>query len=282
MTGFALDHLTALDVSPPDLVDLAYAAGFTHVGLRVRPMDPSERRWPMQPGGRMLARTLARLEDTGLSVSQIEVLFLDEHTDLNEVERELEIGALLGASALYVVGMDADRTRLIDRFGDLESRCAAHGIRPLIEPMAYRPVSDLAQALEIVAPTETGGVLVDTLHAVRFGAGPADLAGLPAYRAPIAQVCDARADPAETPRDLVAARGQNADVGDLQWEARVGRLLPGEGVLALEELVSTLAASTLLALEAPNPASDRPLQEYLAAGCAALRRLSGEEQECVI
>lgn len=280
MTGFALDHLTALDVSPPELVGLAHEAGFTHVGLRVRPMDPTERCWPMQPGGRMLARTIRRLEDTDMRVSQIEVLFLDEHTDLAEVERELEIGALLGAGALYVVGMDAERSRLIERFALLERRCADYGIRPLLEPMAYRPVSDLGQALEVVSATETGGVLIDTLHAVRCGAQPDDIAALPASRVAIAQVCDARDDPADTPRDIAAARGQSTDVGDLQWEARVGRLLPGEGVLALDDLVGALPAETLLALEAPNPASDRPLQDYLSDGCAALRALSDREESC--
>ena len=59
----ALDHLTLLDVAPPDFVALAAGAGFDAVGLRIAPATAGESPWPMSPGSRMLAQTVQRCHD---------------------------------------------------------------------------------------------------------------------------------------------------------------------------------------------------------------------------
>ena len=59
-----------------------------------------------------------------------------------------------------------------------------------------------------------------------------------------AQICDASPD-MTVPRDTPA----------LIREARTGRLLPGEGVLPLAELVATLPKGAPLAIEAPCAAT---------------------------
>ncbi|MER5625205.1 TIM barrel protein [Streptosporangium sp. NPDC002544] len=256
MTGtarpFGVDHLTMLDTSPPELVGLAAAAGFAHVGLRIHPMDPTERPWPMAPGSPMLAETVARRDDTGIRIPVIEVLLLDEHADIAAVEPYLHAGAELGAHLLYVVGQDPELDRLADRFAELTRLALTYRIRPVIEPMAYRPVRDLATALAVVSRSGGGGVLVDSLHLLRSGGTPADVAATDPALLPVAQLCDATAQVGAMPADAVAARGQSAEVPPLQWEARVGRLLPGEGALPLADVVRALPAETLLALEAPN------------------------------
>ncbi|GAB3158261.1 sugar phosphate isomerase/epimerase [Micromonospora sonneratiae] len=249
---FGLDHLTMLDTSPPELVRLAAAAGFAHVGLRIHAMDATEQPWPMAPGSPMLAETIARRDDTGTSIPVIEVLLLDEHTDIAAVEPYLQVGAVLGASILYVVGQDPDLDRLADRFAALTTLALTYGIRPVVEPMAYRPVCDLATAVSVASRSQGGGVLVDALHLLRSGGTAADVATTDPVLLPVAQLCDATARVGAPPPDAVAARGQSADVPPLQWEARVGRLLPGEGALPLAEVVRALPARTLLALEAPN------------------------------
>lgn len=251
----ALDHLTALELSPVDLIDAAAKAGFTDVGIRIRPMDDTELPWPMAPDSAMMRHALDLLDATGLGVTQIEVLFLDEHVDVASIERELEIGAHLGAAFLYTVGMDADLARFSDRFAELEALCRAYGIRPLLEPMAYRPINTFETALVVVERTPTGGVLVDSLHFDRSGGRPAVLAGVNPLRIPLVQFCDAGVAPAEVPADAVAPRGQRTDISPLQWEARTGRLLPGAGTLDLAGLIGALPATTIMALEAPNPAA---------------------------
>jgi sugar phosphate isomerase/epimerase len=102
-------------------------------------------------------------------------------------------------------------------------------------------------------------VLVDALHFSRSGGLPAHIRDVDPALFRYAQICDASADmpgPTDTPA--------------LIREARTGRLLPGEGVLPLGELVAALPAGVPLAIEAPCrataelPAVERARRAYQA------------------
>ena len=83
-------------------------------------------------------------------------------------------------------------------------------------------------------------VLIDALHFSRSGGLPAHVAQVDPSLLQYAQICDAGPDmpgPTDTPA--------------LIREARTGRLLPGEGVLPLRELVAALPDTVPLAVEAP-------------------------------
>ncbi|HEX5776856.1 MAG TPA: hypothetical protein VFX95_09280, partial [Caulobacteraceae bacterium] len=80
-----------------------------------------------------------------------------------------------------------------------------------------------------------------------------------------AQICDAGPD-MPAPRDTPA----------LIREARTGRLLPGEGVLPLKDLVAALPANVPLAIEAPCRATtDLPALERARRAFRALSTLTG-------
>src|SRR5258708_14340288 len=53
-----LEHLTMLDIAPPEFGSLAATAGFDSVGLRIAPVTPGEDAWPVGPGSPMLAQTV--------------------------------------------------------------------------------------------------------------------------------------------------------------------------------------------------------------------------------
>jgi sugar phosphate isomerase/epimerase len=83
-------------------------------------------------------------------------------------------------------------------------------------------------------------VLIDALHFSRSGGRPAHVSAVDPGLLRYVQICDAGPDmprPDDTPA--------------LIREARTGRLLPGEGVLPLAELVAALPATATLAIEAP-------------------------------
>ncbi|MGH7346303.1 MAG: sugar phosphate isomerase/epimerase, partial [Candidatus Rokuibacteriota bacterium] len=83
-------------------------------------------------------------------------------------------------------------------------------------------------------------ILIDALHFSRSGGLPAHVKLVDPALLRYAQICDASLDmpgPTDTPA--------------LIREARTGRLLPGEGVLPLAELVAALPAGAPLAIEAP-------------------------------
>ena len=75
-TPIGIAHLTLLRLSPPELVTTAAEAGYDFVGIRVKAVTEGEHQYPMQPGSPMSRETLRRLDDTGLTVRDIEFLTL--------------------------------------------------------------------------------------------------------------------------------------------------------------------------------------------------------------
>jgi sugar phosphate isomerase/epimerase len=106
-------------------------------------------------------------------------------------------------------------------------------------------------------------VVVDALHFSRSGGIPAHIGQVDPSLFRYAQICDASADmPGST------------DAPNLIREARTGRLLPGEGVLPLAELVAALPGGIPLAIEAPSRATaDLPALERAKRAYRALSAL---------
>jgi sugar phosphate isomerase/epimerase len=233
----ALDHLTLLDVAPPDLVALAAGAGFDAVGLRIAPATAAEPPWPMSPGSRMLAQTVQRCRDTGVTVLDTEVILLTAETDLAVCEPVLETAARLNARYITAIGDDPDLGRLSDRFARLVAMAAPYGLRPVIEFMAYKTVRSLGDAQAIAAQSGGGGILLDALHVQRCGTPIAEIARVEPRLLSYVQLCDAP---------------MHQSPGDAAVEARTARLLPGEGGLPLAGLLSAVPPATPVAIEAPR------------------------------
>ena len=244
-----LAQLSLLSAAPPQLVEHAAASGFDFIGVRVRPVTPTETPYDVQPGSAMLAETLARMSDTGVVVKDIEFLLLDG-TDQREAWLQMfEAGQALGADSLTVACGDPDLTRAQDTLAQMAEDGRAYGITPALEAISYQTVDSIPLA-DRLAQHAGCDILVDTLHVGRFG-GTADQLQAAAGRAPLVQFCDA---PASRP----------ADRDGLVLESRSERLAPGEGGLdllgvltALERgLEGTPRAGTLLpvSVEVPNNA----------------------------
>lgn len=250
----SLAHLTVLDTTPPELVTVAAAAGFRTIGIRLT-ATPSVGIPPydMLREGPLLRETERRLADTGVSVLDTEFLRFEPEHPVGVPEGFLEVSARLGARHVLVMSAEPEETRTIERFCDLCDRAAAYGLNVCLEFAIYTGVRTLAHAADIVARSKraNASVLIDALHFSRSGGAPADVAGIDPALLRYAQICDASADmpgPGDTPA--------------LIREARTGRLLPGEGVLPLAELVAALPASAPLAVEAPCRATaDLPALE---------------------
>ncbi|MBQ9916167.1 MAG: TIM barrel protein [Microbacterium sp.] len=234
-------HLTLLSLTPPELVTTAAAAGFDFVGLRVRAVTATERAFPMHAGSPMLRETIARMDDTGVIVRDIEFLPITPTTTRSDWLAALESGAALGATALTVTGADPDRSRLLDTLTQLTADAAGYGIRPVLEPISYQPVSRVADAAA-VARAARAAIMLDPLHVHRGGSTLDEIRALEPDLVPVVQLCDAPLE-APTGPDRVAA---------LQREARVQRLLVGEGALPLAELLDATPAGTPVSVEIPH------------------------------
>jgi sugar phosphate isomerase/epimerase len=263
-----LEHLTLLGVSPPDLVTVAARAGFTAVGLRLSPATDGERPWPVAPGSPMLAETVRRCADTGITVLDAEAIRLGPLAAREpEYAPVLAAAAELGARYVNAICDDPDLGRLSDSFAGLVAAAAPYGIRAVVEFMAYRSVATLAEAVTIAARSGGGGILVDALHVQRCGVRLADLRAVDPALITYVQLCDA---PLRAPADPL-------------HEARAARLLPGEGELPLLDLLGALPAGIPVAVEAPAEApAEAPVEFAIRARRAldsVLSQAASQEKE---
>ena len=187
-TPIGIAHLTLLRLSPPELVTIAAEAGYDFVGIRVKAITEGEHQYPMQPGSPMSRETLRRLDDTGLTVRDIEFLTLRPDTGPDDWQPALEAVPRL-ASTFSVVGVDDDPARLTDTLARLTADGASYGIRPTLEPIGYQPVSRVADAAAIARATGAA-VLLDALHIQRGGSSLDDVRALEPELVPCIQLCD--------------------------------------------------------------------------------------------
>lgn len=250
-----MDHLTMLDVSPPEMVSVAREAGFDSISPRVAASTPNEEPWPMTPGSPMLEETARRLDDTGIRVLAVEVFRIGPGTRPGEYEGAFEAGARLGARFVTVNCDDPEPERARETFAALTAEAREYGLRALIEPIIYTEVSNLDEAIYVASASGGGGVLLDTLHFQRYGGDLERLRSLDPGLLAYVQLCDAPlAPPSGLPRPSRLPRGQSTDGTDLQLESRAMRLLPGDGELPLPEFLASLPVEIPVSVEAPVPA----------------------------
>lgn len=259
-----IGHLTMLDVSPPDLVTAAAAAGLDFVGLRVAAGGPGEELWPLAPGSPMLQETLRRLDDTGLVVSDVDVLPIRPGTSPAEAEPAMEIAALLGARYVISFIEDDDLARVGEVLAGLSGPAADHGLRIVIEPMSYKQVRTFHQARRLLVAAPATGIVVDPVQFVRSGDGLDDVRALDPAAVPFLQLCDGPlVAPTELPRTALP-RGQSPGTSVTQLEARAWRLPAGEGELPLVDVVRILP-DVPISVEAPNLGLSRLLDPVALA-----------------
>src|SRR6266540_4965047 len=239
----SLAHLTVLDTTPPELVTVAAAAGFRTIGIRLT-ATPSGGIPPYDilSDGPLLRETLLRLADTGVSVLDTEFLRFEPEHPVGVPEGFLEVSARLGARNVLVMSAEPEEARTVERFSELCDRAAQYSLHVGLEFAIYTGVRTLAHAAHVIARSKrsNASVLVDALHFSRSGGIPAHIASVDRSLFRYAQICDADPD----------MPGPN-DTPALIREARTGRLLPGDGVLPLKELVAALPDTVPLAVEAP-------------------------------
>jgi sugar phosphate isomerase/epimerase len=252
MRELGLAHLSLLHLDPPELVTTAAEAGFDFVGIRVRGATPTEQLPDMSPGSPASKETLARLEDTGMRVADVEFLSLDGATGPDQWLPMLEAGAALGATTLNLAGQDPDTTRLTQTLHRLVEDAAQFSMIPALEPISYNAVSTVAQAAAIAGPAGAH-LMLDPLHLVRGGSTADDLAALDPSLIPVLQFCDGwRVLPEDLTVTAPLPRCMTADGGPLKVESRALRLPPGEGEFPLADLVGAVPADIPISLEVPN------------------------------
>ena len=111
MPSFPLAALTALELAPPELIEVAAACGYDHVGLRLLPAMPGGAAYPLMEDDAALRDTIARLAATGVTVADLEVVAIrpeteiaaamgTEHYEINAYEAAIRLADALGADGV--------------------------------------------------------------------------------------------------------------------------------------------------------------------------------------
>ena len=244
--ALSLAHLSLIGCPPREMARLAGAAGFQLVDLRLAPATPADRRYDRAELA-VLARELPPLlAGADVRLWDVEIIRLNDQTEPADYLPLMETAARLGAARMKLVCDSEDHARAADILARLCRLAAPFGLTLDVEYMVFSGVKSLAAATRLV---ETAGapnlcVLVDALHWARVGDTVADIRA--ATRLGYVQLGDAPARAPETREALIA-------------EARTQRLPPGEGELALDDLLAAMPQDCVASLEVPLPPGADPL-----------------------
>ncbi|MGP3937074.1 TIM barrel protein [Nonomuraea sp. KM88] len=260
---YSLAHLTALSLSPPDLVSAAADAGYRYVGLRMTRVTPHEPHHPLATDPALMRATKVRLAATGVEVLDIELARIPPEADPADLLRFLEAGAELGARHVICQLPDPDFARKADRFARLCELARPLGLTIDLEFPSWTQTGDLTQAVRVLRETRrpNAGILIDLIHFARSGSSVAELRDLPSEWFRFAHVCDAPAEAPDTLEEVVHA-------------ARFERLFPGEGGLDVHGILGALPPRIPYALEIPRATlvAQVGAKEHARLAIAAARR----------
>lgn len=216
-----------------EFVEAAAAGGFDAIAL-----------WPIQyesarAAGLSYNDMRLMLKDHGLVISELDALFgwvpgaeNFQLSGLPKIYGEdvfFQIADSLGARTINAPCMLSYRPEteiVVKAFGALCDRAARHDLKVALEFIPWTGVPDIMSAVEIVqkANRPNGGILLDTWHLHRSSGGVREVLSVPGKTIIATQFNDAS-----------PVRGN-----DLAYEARHGRLFPGEGVIDLVGIIRAL------------------------------------------
>jgi len=238
---YSLAHLTALSLSPPELVDAAAAAGYRYVGLRMTKVTAEEPHYPLTYDPALMRATKTHLAATGIEVLDIELARFTSGDSPRDYLRFLEAGAELGARHVITQLPDADFSRKTDRFAELCELALPLGLTIDLEFPSWTETPNLTEATRVLraANQPNAGLLIDILHFARSQSSVEELRSLPPEWFHYAHVCDAPGDIPTTTAELIHT-------------ARFERLFPGEGDLDIHGILDALPTGIPYALEIPR------------------------------
>jgi sugar phosphate isomerase/epimerase len=230
-----------LELAPPALIDVAAACGYDAVGIRLLPAVPGGLAYSLMDDEAALKETLARLDATGITVADLEVVAFRPETEIAAFSGFFETGARLGAKHILVAAYDPDLGRFRDRYAAFCEAAAPYGLTADLEFMPWTYVPDLVTANGIVAEIgqANAGVLVDALHFDRSRSSVTQLGNVSTHRLHYWQLCDG---PSERPATTEA----------MMHAARHERMFPGEGGVDLVALARAMPADITVSIEVPT------------------------------
>ena len=258
MRDYALSYLTIPGVTPPEQVEIAAAAGYSHASFRLIHLNVAGEPDIDPTAPAVIRETRAALARTGVNCFDIELARIHREIDPQGFLPAFEAGAALGARQVICsawTDVRNDRGFVVDRFSEICALARPFGLTVNLEFPAFSRLTTLEDCVEVLelADCPNQGLLADTLY-MHFNKTPLFALGrLPVHWINFLHICDAD--------DLVYTKNEMIHV------ARDARLYPGEGAIDFSAL-NDLFPNIPLALELPNAARSAELgHEQHARNC---------------
>lgn len=239
---FSLAHLTLLHCAPPELIEIAAAAGYEYVSLRpIAFGQPGEPCYPLGTDHALFGRTKAALRATGMQLLDVELARIYPGVDIKGYQRALESAAELGGRHVLTSIWDTtDRVFISDQFSELCDLALPLGLTVDLEFVTFASIRTLAEAAAILRDCAypNAGICVDTLHFERSGCSIDELEELPAKWFHYAQICD-------------GPTAYSSCEEELKRVAREDRRLLGQGGIDVRRIVAHLPHMPY-SIELPN------------------------------
>ena len=240
MERLSIEPLSVMGLPPVEFVELAADLGLQFVALSLSAM-PNPYGYPsfsLRDDLALRRATVAALRDRGVTVSLGDGFVLRPGMEMRELAGDVAVMAELGAQRVNTVTFDPDLSRSVDQFGVLAEMAAESGMETTLEFSTGLAIADLPTALGAVRAVGRPDfrLLIDTMHLVRSGSSPADVAALDPDLIGYVQLSDAPLVPT---------------IPDYMEEACFERMVPGTGELPLLELLDALPRHVVIGLEVP-------------------------------
>ena len=239
-----LHQLTAMDVTPLDLIEIAASCGYEQVSLFTNapdvPIAGQEGKFQFPTVTQDLkGEVVARLDANGLDVINAEFFLMRSDVDLETYRPGLALGRELGAKNAMTHIFEADPARAADLLGHFCAIAAEEDMRVSIEFCQMTPgckTIHAARAFVEAVGAANLGFGICPMHLVRSGGTAADIAALDPGLLLYGQLND----------------GHGLHVSEAYFEEVHDRQLPGNGDFPLAEIVRALPASAPIEVKCPS------------------------------
>lgn len=267
--NLGIGYLSVFGLPPVEFVDLAADLGCCGVSIFLRNLPLAPLGYPtfsLTTDAALRRNVKAAASHRDVTINLVDGFLIVPDTDVSAFSGDLDVVAELGAARINAVSLDLDRPRTFDRFAALAELAAQRGIATVVEPVPGLTVGDISTAVAAVRHVGRPDfrLLIDTMHLMRSGSGPAELAAIdPAYVG-YAQLNDTTLQPS---------------IPNYMEEAMFERMAPGDGELPLAEIVAALPPGLVIELEVPQRslalAGVSPIDRLRPCVAAARRVLAG-------
>ena len=243
MHQLALHQITMMDGGPEGLVRFAAESGLDGVCLfTATPLDANGRdMFPVvEPAGAPSFKRLLR--DHDMRIINAEYFPVMPDRDVAEYLPAISLAAELGAKRLVTHIHESDSQRAEDQLASLCTLASEHGLDVGLEFTGFAPGCDsLASAVALHRRMNRSNlaIAIDALHLFRTGGTLDQLAALDPSTIGYAQLCDGP--------DFRRSNDYLAEA--------MHRMIPGEGVFPLGDLVALLGPHVDIDIEVPHHAA---------------------------